>query len=329
MNIVYLIGNGFDLNLGMETSYENFYNYYFIEKSSNENIEKLKEEIKNDIENWSALEVALGKHTEEIETSNEFEEIRQDIILNLSKYLKKQEESFDFSKTKKYELITDICTPFIKLRNGEKEFFKNLLTPIKHELAEIDFISFNYTSILDKLIEEYVEKRTSVSQAINSYSIVKNVKHIHGTLDERMIIGVNDISQVKNSNFINDEDFIQSFVKPEYNKSCSHLVDDECIKLINKAGIICIFGCSLGETDKFWWELIAKKILEANSQMIIYHYNEKIYVENKLFENSVTKEIKMIKNKFISLLSSFSNEEKEEIKKNIYVGVNTNFFKII
>ena len=81
-----------------------------------------------------------------------------------------------------------MSSPFIKLRNGEKEFFKNLLTPIKHELAEIDFISLNYTSTLDKLIEESVEKKMSVNQSINSYSIVKNVKHIHGTLDERMII---------------------------------------------------------------------------------------------------------------------------------------------
>lgn len=329
MNIVYLIGNGFDLNLGLKTSYKDFYEkHYCLEKSPNDNIEKLKKEIKGNIDSWSELEIALGKHTEKINTSIEFEEIRQDIISNLSKYLKGQEELFDFSKANKHELITDICSPFIKLRNGEKEFFKNLLTPIKHELAEIDFISLNYTSTLDKLIEESVEKKMSVNQSINSYSIVKNVKHIHGTLDERMIIGVNDISQVTNSNFINDEDFIESFVKSEYNKSCSHLVDDECIKLVNKAGIICVFGSSLGETDKFWWELIAKKILENNSQMIIYHYNPNIHSENKLFENSVTKEIKKIKNKFISLLSSPSDEEKEKIKNNIYVGVNTGFFNI-
>ena len=28
MNIVFLIGNGFDLNLGLKTRYRNFYDYY-------------------------------------------------------------------------------------------------------------------------------------------------------------------------------------------------------------------------------------------------------------------------------------------------------------
>ena len=327
MNIVYLIGNGFDLNLGLKTSYKDFYEkHYCLEKSPNDNIEKLKKEIKGNIDSWSDLEIALGKHTEKINTSIEFEEIRQDIISNLSKYLKGQEELFDFSKANKHELITDICSPFIKLRNGEKEFFKNLLTPIKHELAEIDFISLNYTSTLDKLIEESVEKQMSVKDAINNYSVLRNVKHIHGTLEERMIIGVNDSSQVLNSDFINDEDFIESFVKSEYNKSCNHLVDVECVDLISEANIICVFGSSLGETDKFWWEIIGKKIIENDCKVIIYHYNPSI--QNRLFENSVTTEIKKIKNKFISKLSNFSVEQKDKIKSNIYVGVNTAFFKI-
>lgn len=329
MNIVYLIGNGFDLNLGMKTSYKDFYDYYYREKSSNENIEKLKKEIKNNIENWSDLELALGKHTEKVNTWSEFEEIRQDIILCLSKYLKEQEKLFDFTIVNKHQLTTYICSPFINLRNGEKEVFKNILTPVKHELAEINFISFNYTTILDKLIQDSIGRQISVNQAINNNSILKKVKHIHGTLDERMIVGINDISQVTNCNFINDEDFIESFVKSEYNKSCSHLIDNECIKLINKSNIICVYGSSLGETDKFWWELIGKRILEGNNKMIIYHYNPKIHNENRLFENLISKEIKNIKIKFTSLLSNFSNEEIEEIKKNIFVGVNTDFFKII
>jgi hypothetical protein len=35
MNILFLIGNGFDLNLGMKTRYVDFYNYYISNTSLN------------------------------------------------------------------------------------------------------------------------------------------------------------------------------------------------------------------------------------------------------------------------------------------------------
>ena len=42
MNITFLLGNGFDIGLGMKSGYKNFYPY-FIEKSSNDNM--IKKEI--------------------------------------------------------------------------------------------------------------------------------------------------------------------------------------------------------------------------------------------------------------------------------------------
>ena len=42
MNITYLIGNGFDLNLGLRTRYTDFYDYYLNNtESDTENISKL------------------------------------------------------------------------------------------------------------------------------------------------------------------------------------------------------------------------------------------------------------------------------------------------
>ena len=62
MNILFLIGNGFDLNLGMKTNYNDFYKYYASKQSSSDLIQKLKKEIDGNIENWSDLELALGKY---------------------------------------------------------------------------------------------------------------------------------------------------------------------------------------------------------------------------------------------------------------------------
>lgn len=327
MNIVHIIGNGFDLNLGLKTSYKSFYEYYNGIKSKNGSVTLLKKEIELNSENWSDLEIALGEFTAKIKTVEEFENVRQDIILNLSNYLKTIEESFDLTTVNQHELSIFLSSPHISLRNGDKAILKNYIDSVKHETARIDIISFNYTSILDNLIKEYVNKQMSFANSISKNSVVRPIKHLHGSLQERLIIGVNDNSQVSNDNFINDIDFTESFIKTEYNKAANHLVDDECVELINRASIICIFGSSLGLTDRFWWELICDRILKENCKLIIYHKTFKI--ENQLFGNLVSKEIRHLKDMFVSFKKTITKEEADIIKSNIYVGVNTNFYKIL
>ena len=43
MKILYIIGNGFDLNIGLKTSYTNFYDYYNSLTSTKEKVKFLKE----------------------------------------------------------------------------------------------------------------------------------------------------------------------------------------------------------------------------------------------------------------------------------------------
>ena len=63
MNITFLVGNGFDMSLGIDTSYRGFYQWYCEQPSNSDHIEKFKEHIKNDIEgdgeNWADFEMGL------------------------------------------------------------------------------------------------------------------------------------------------------------------------------------------------------------------------------------------------------------------------------
>ena len=59
MNILFFIGNGFDINLGMKTRYSDFYKYYKDIESKSNVIQKLKEEIAERIVNWSDLELGF------------------------------------------------------------------------------------------------------------------------------------------------------------------------------------------------------------------------------------------------------------------------------
>jgi hypothetical protein len=325
MNIVYLIGNGFDLNLGMKTSYKDFYDYYCMEKSSNENIEKLKNEIKNNIENWSDLELALGKHTEKVNTSIEFEEIRENIINKLSIYLEQQENLFDIDSINIEKLALYLSSPQRSLLKSDENKIDEFLTLFQNEKAKIDIITFNYTSVLESLLSQKLKQPVSYTNAINQYTEIHDIEHIHGTLDERMIIGVNDITQISNIKFEDNIDFIESFIKPEYNKAAKHTIDYKCIDLISKANIICIYGSSIGESDIFWWQLIGNRIKVNDCILIIF---EKCFdINSKLFANKISQKERFIREKFLKQ-TNLNKEEKMVIEKNIFVGINTDFLNI-
>lgn len=98
MNILFLIGNGFDLNLGLKTRYSEFYEYYKSINSQSDSINTLKENISTNLENWSDLELALGSYTDNIRSREEFDEIFEDIGDKLADYLQQEENKFDYSK---------------------------------------------------------------------------------------------------------------------------------------------------------------------------------------------------------------------------------------
>lgn len=95
MKILYILGNGFDLNLGMKTSYKDFYEYYKSIETSNTTIKDLKSNISNNYKNWSDLEFALGQYTDEFKTVEEFDDAFEDIGEKLAEYLKKKKISLN------------------------------------------------------------------------------------------------------------------------------------------------------------------------------------------------------------------------------------------
>ena len=63
MNVTFLIGNGFDLGIGLKTAYSDFYNVY-CKSDSNDSlaVKKFKSEIQGNYENWSDFEAAFGEY---------------------------------------------------------------------------------------------------------------------------------------------------------------------------------------------------------------------------------------------------------------------------
>jgi hypothetical protein len=328
MQILYIIGNGFDLSLGMKTSYKDFFDKYKSQECQIENVKKLKKNISDYYKNWSDLELAFGQYTAEMKSLDDFDEVFEDLGENLSHYLKKEENKFKESKVDQDKFFKYLVSPEKELkqidRNKINIYKKNFL----NHHWNIDIFTFNYTTILEKIIGED-QKNINIGNHPNTNSkatvSIRSIEHIHGFADDRMVLGVNDKSQIKNNSFQENQDVLEALVKSECNKAYGHTIDDLFKEKIKAASFICIFGSSLGDTDNIWWELIGER-LKDNIPLIIFTKGEEVISSRIGYKNNRTS--RKVKNYFLKK-TKLSDDVKQRVENNIYIGLDTSMFKDI
>lgn len=325
MNILFLIGNGFDLNLGMKTRYQDFNKFYSSRKSSNKLVQSLKDNIDSNFENWSDLEKELGKYTKNLKTSDEFIVVFEDLEDMLAEYLKDVEDKFEFNKIEGKKLFKFLVYPENSLTTADK----NLVTVFRQKLSNtqwnIFLLTFNYTKSLEKLLN-YDGKVIHVNEQItdNHPIVLQRVEHIHGFYDSRMVMGVNDVSQISNTDFHDNIEVLEALVKSDCNQAQKHRIDDWCKKQISSADLICIFGCSIGDTDNLWWELLGER-LKHECRIIIFTKGDIIPPRRPQKGRIAERKWK----KYFLDKTKLDDKEKSIADGKIFIGVNTNMFDII
>ena len=323
MNKVFIIGNGFDLNLGLETDYPAFYEYYLKQSSPVILIDKLKEDIdKEKFTTWADLEKGLGIYASNC-SKNDFLLILKNIRYHLTAYLKKQNDQFHFTLSDSF--LNDILIPerhlddvlYNKYQAYRSSFFED-------REDECDIISFNYTYSLESILG--IKARNSIVNIprLNPGQKYGKLVHVHGILDNELTMGVNDPSQIYNKAFKEDEDIIELFVKPEYNDACLNGNNSTCETLINNADVIILFGVSLGESDDKWWKLIGEQVAKRRCVVISYKYDEK---KDVIEEPNMKR--RWAKSEKSKLKKCFGIEDKsdDQLLGIILVGINKPFFK--
>ncbi|MDF4223249.1 AbiH family protein [Maribacter sp. M208] len=323
MKIIYLLGNGFDVNLKLQTKYTDFYKHYRKVVSEKEVISKIKKNIESE-NTWADLESALGQYTSQVNSIAEFIEIFEDIGDNLAEYLRDQEEKIEALKINKEKFYGYLSFPENSLPVAQK----NKVTAIRNKWAnhqwETHVITFNYTKTFEKLIGENI-KALQLGNHHNAKIFYRGIQHVHGFIDDSMVMGVNDISQIKNELFHNETELTSAFIKSDCNQAMQHTIDEQCKKHISSANLICIYGSSLGITDKIWWESIGER-LKSDCYLIIFSYsNEKISRRRDYKKKSLRHEIKT---SFLQK-TNLTEQEKEKAYSKIFVGINSDLFNII
>jgi hypothetical protein len=298
---VYLIGNGFDLDIGIDSSYSTYYrSKYFIDLCTKSPIASyIKGLIEKDYkENWVDFEEAiklycinvLGNESAmdnerfiKIQNLREFEEHFKEIRNSIADFLSEQASKVDLS------IIPDTKNSVLIAKEIVDRFERtsNLSGGLISENNNVKIITFNYTDTLTKLIEIEARNKWAVSNGFgekftNNFQKIKDsIVHIHGSLEaDNIILGIEDVVDI-----IPKETFIvRKSIHVDYTKFS--------LGLMSKANNVTIFGHSLGTSDEMYFKKLFtlwKQTPSNNNKrkITIYHKKDpkqKVYYNNRILE---------------------------------------------
>lgn len=318
--------------MGIKSRFSDYFPIY-IEHSKGKptSIKELANEIDSNEKNWSYFEKQLGEYTKHFSSTTKYKFLEQlkDFQDGFIDYLKKQESklSFDNSDDILNKFINALMTFYSSenLPMGSSLMVKNLYDSHRLEEHRYNFINFNYTSILEKCLQT-IPNRIVCKRAVSGEKIdrIGQIVHVHGYCDQYPLMGLDNDSQIINKSLAQDKSFSRYVVKPSLNEALRMNYDKNSTELILRSQIICVYGMSLGETDKKWWNLILNWLSkDAHNQLIIYNYDEQYTFSNQFAWIDKEDEI-------VQKLSSYSNNEIkiEDLISRIHISVNKNIFQM-
>lgn len=274
--ITFFIGNGFDINVGLATRYLDFYRYYL----TNYPDDMLAKSIDKNYELWSDLEFGLGSYTAKVEDGNEnaFWKSEEQLENALADYLQSQMERVQISADTEKIIATKMRKSLLQFHKEltveQQQFIESMFYTL-HDSVEYSFICFNYTDALDQCVgitKKLFPKDFGNHKADNAtiyQHLLGDVVHINGTIQEELILGVNDTKQIANQKFQENPLYRQLLVKEEANKRFGNNKIQAVRNYIDSSVAICIFGMSLGATDKMWWNYICKWLQGSDKRRLI------------------------------------------------------------
>ncbi|QTE71588.1 hypothetical protein JRC49_01805 [Clostridiales bacterium FE2011] len=331
MKVTFLIGNGFDISMGLKTSYRDFKDWYCDQPCDDATIIAFKKHIKDDMltngEYWSDFEKGLGQYTTEftLETVQDFIKCYNDARTKLLEYIRLEEARID-SETINQELqgfVNGLSAYYSELRPKEKIQIENIYPTGMNDNIEINFITYNYTSVLDKYVSKYGKNaiHTWRASGIDRRMFMNRIIHIHGTMTEYPIFGVNDETQIANQELLKNQQFRSIMIKSESINEISVLWYDDAEQMIMNSNIICLYGMSMGITDARWFSSLMKWLKSSQNHFLIdYCYNKN---PSNMISINRWSELKDEERKKLASYSKYTETELTSIIPRIFIIENT------
>lgn len=229
---IFVVGNGFDLNLKLKTSYNEFINSELVKEYSNKHQNGLIKFLyeKNKL-SWIDIERELKEYSEYLMTDRPFG-------------TDTAETQFDRQKKefrKDYNELCDILKKYLKEVTKEipSEHTKSAAYKVLEEKVckkgTYCILNFNYTDTIKKIINCDFNDGSRTHQ--NSH-----IQYVHGNLEEDIVFGIEDKASVDTSHV-----FLYKSHNQKQDISSLRRYLDESLNII-------FFGYSLGETDHSYFD---------------------------------------------------------------------------
>ncbi|KOR83481.1 magnesium transporter [Bacillus sp. FJAT-22058] len=308
-NIV-IIGNGFDMSLGLKSSYQNFIEYIksskrFVKDNELYNYNRLfLRKYENFYLNWSDFESLYEETVRKINNRSQKNEEPQDIfdIASVNDSIKRLEEDFheylsdEYPKWIEKKTIQIGSSDFKKFTEEVNPFFKKM---IKDE--NTFFINFNYTNTIEDLCESVLYDSSNISQSSLEVKKAKErVFHIHGSLEEENILfgggftDSEDIDKIHYSQSLINDKLFRIKENELLNSTRKKIMTTIDLNSEDTNKDLFIIGHSLQGSD---FPFLSKLIQKVNKVFIFYYEDDYIFKMEEIlrkFGSSIAEKIVLV-----------------------------------
>lgn len=243
-----IVGNGFDLSMGFKTSYGDFMkSSYFPHEETSSLCSYLHNQYEENM-GWIDIENELSEYSRML-TTKKLNAKKFNTILDLDSL---REEYDELKSSLKLYLQEETKRAFGPSRDNPA---KRVIDQLP---ADSKIISFNYTSIIERLTLGKFQDSNG------------NLLHIHGSLApyDDIVFGVEDSAKLSKEHV-----FL-------YKAHCRHLRVQEFSDWLNSAERIIFYGYSLGDTDRQYFENFFRKLCSGDTtyaELVFYYYGQASY----------------------------------------------------
>ena len=318
--VTFIIGNGFDLNLGLKTKYLDMYEGYIKEPSIIGYIGEFKKTLQNQIpyEKWGDFELGMAKYAKNFSSEKQLIECVRDFKRYLVNYLKGEENKLEETLSN----ITNTMPINMELDNSFKHFYSGLIpndarvieSIMNNKMIDVNIITFNYTDCMERLLDY-----GSRPFVLTTHSPI----HIHGKLNEDVVLGADNLAQLNEIPYTLTKKGKRAFLKPQFNEQYDTKRLNDTINTLYSSDIICTYGFAMGETDKMWVDIIIDWLVDSSSHHLVHFQHDE--TEYHRYNSDEIMEVE--EDKKIALLKRFG-KENEDLLAQIHIPIGYNIFNL-
>ncbi len=267
MKIAFILGNGFDVKIGIDTKYPDFYGFFLQQNGAKGTISDDEEEAtinhlelvemmqSTSSEYWSDLELLFGSWIKRFKSVDSVRREKAYLEQQINNYLRMQQSRVDINDKDYHNLK-------VQLDSTIRKFVDLCDCRDKNNFYEVKFITFNYTDVIDRIVK-------CVRETEHNNIVYNEPCHVHGSIDETVILGVDNENQYecpKNKQTARELKSIMQ--KKALNNTIRPNIVCEIKKAILDTEAVIIYGASIGETDATWWRIISDWLFMSSEHRV-------------------------------------------------------------